>query len=297
MVLNRHYSYTRPLCIIIKVSTNQQKISKLISYWLRHKPQDGNIQLDKFGWAKIDDILIALKSNNFDFTLSQLIELNKSFDKIRWEIDLKNLKIKATHGHSVTIEQELNPEIPNEILYHGTASKNLSGIIKKGLISGQRQYVHLSESKEMALEVGKRHGKPFLIEINTKELIENGWEFFKTQQNVWLTSNIPAKYLEFNPWTFNVDKKLNKTIKSELKKEINNSHQLYGKLKKLELLGLHNPDDDCLFKNNDNDEVYVIHPTWSGKKDNGIWPSTLKYENLESWIETRLVQDHEDWYM
>jgi len=105
------------------VSTNQQKISKLISYWLRHKPQDGNIQLDKFGWAKIDDVLIALKSNNFDFTSNQLIELNESFDKIRWEIDLDKQNIKATHGHSVSIVQELNSEIPNEPNKRGFRTK------------------------------------------------------------------------------------------------------------------------------------------------------------------------------
>ncbi len=273
-----------------------KKISKLISYWLRHKPEDANIKLDKFGWARIEDVLTALKSNNFNFSSNQLIELNNSFDKVRWKIDLTKHKIKATHGHSISIEQELKPEFPNEILYHGTASKNLSGIIKTGLKSGQRQYVHLSETMEMAIEVGRRHGKPFIIEVDTKKLLHEGWKFYQTEQDVWLTSDIHLKYLELNPWNFSVDKKLEDNLKAELKKEINNSHILYHKINQLRLIAFYNPDDDCLFIDEVNNEFYVIHPTWSGEKENGIWPSTDKFESLNEWIEKRLVPDQEDWY-
>ncbi|WP_405377393.1 RNA 2'-phosphotransferase [Nonlabens sp. Asnod3-A02] len=279
------------------MSENQEKISKLISYWLRHKPEDGNIQVDRFGWAEIQSVIKALNSNNIDFNENQLIELNNSFDKIRWKIDLEKLRIKATHGHSISIEQEVSSEIPNKILFHGTASKNLRGIIKNGLISGQRQYVHLSEDIEMANEVGKRHGKPFLIEINTTKLIENGWEFFKTQQNVWLTKDIPSKYLEFNPWYFNFQEERDQIIKEELKKEVHNKHSLYGKIDRLKLIGLHKPNDDCLFEDSESEKVYVIHPTWSGKKDRGIWPTTKNYRSLDEWIEKRLLPDQNDWYL
>ena len=206
-------------------------------------------------------------------------------------------KIKATHGHSISIEQELNSKTPNEILFHGTASKNLIGIIKNGLISKQRQYVHLSENIEMARKVGKRHGKPFIIEVDTKKMIENNWEFFKTEESVWLTSDIDLKYLSFNPWSFDINDKLNESIKSELKKEVHRAHQLYGKLDKLKLIAMHQPDDDCLFLDMEKEDVYVIHPTWSGKKDSGIWPSTDRYENLETWIKQRLISDQEDWYL
>lgn len=279
------------------MSKNKEKISKLISYWLRHKPEEGNIRLDQFGWAEINDVINALNSNSFDFTTNQLVELNDSFDKVRWKIDLNKQKIKATHGHSISIEQELSSKTPNEILFHGTASENLEGIIKSGLISKQRQYLHLSENIEMAREVGQRHGNPFIIEIETKKLIENGWEFFKTEESVWLTSNIPLKYLNLSPWSFDVNDKLDETIKSELKKEVHNAHLLYGKIDKLKLIGLHRPDDDCLFIDIEKENVYVIHPTWSGKKDSGIWPSTDKYENIETWIKQRLISDQENWYL
>lgn len=275
----------------------KEKISKLISYWLRHKPEDGNIELDRYGWANIKDVINALNSNNFNFTSNQLIELNSSFDKVRWKIDLSTQKIKATHGHSIFIEQELNSKIPNEILFHGTASKNLIGIIKNGLISRKRQYVHLSENIEMAREVGKRHGKPIIIEIDTIELIENGWEFFKTEESVWLTSNIPIEYLYFEPWIFIERPNVAESIMNELKKEFRWTQKIYWRLKKLKLIASHMPSDDYLFIDSDSKIVYVIHPTWSGKKEIRHYPTVEKYRNLEEWIEKRLIPDQKDWYL
>ncbi len=181
------------------MNKTQTQISKLISYWLRHKPEDGNIVLDEFGWGSIEDILAALKANNIESTQRDLIELSNSFDKVRWKIDEVNNKIKATHGHSIPILQELEPQTPPEILYHGTATKFLESILGSGLKSKQRQYVHLSETMAMAKEVGARHGKPFIIEVDTKKLIKEGWKFYKTEQNVWLTSEIPPQYLDVEP--------------------------------------------------------------------------------------------------
>ncbi len=111
------------------MNKTQTQMSKLISYWLRHKPQDGNIQLDPYGWANIEDILLALKENNLETTLNDLVTLSNSFDKIRWKIDVDHKRIKATHGHSIFIKQELEPQIPQEDLYHGTASRFLESII------------------------------------------------------------------------------------------------------------------------------------------------------------------------
>ncbi|HAT86372.1 MAG TPA: hypothetical protein DCS30_10775 [Rhizobiales bacterium] len=41
----------------------------------------------------------------------------------------------------------MQPQSPPDILYHGTASRFLPSIFKKGLKSGSRQFVHLSKDK------------------------------------------------------------------------------------------------------------------------------------------------------
>ena len=238
----------------------------------------------------------ALKTKGIALSLNQLIAFNNSFDKVRWSIDLKVQKIKATHGHSIAIQQELSPQVPVATLYHGTAAKNITSIIENGLLKRHRQYVHLSETIEMALEVGKRHGIPCIIKIDTEQLLADGREFFKTEQDVWLTSDIPAKYLKFDPWSFQIDKKVEDRLKSELKKEMHHSHRLNGTIDRLKLIALHTTNDDCLFMDTLHKVYYTVHLTQSGKKEHGKWPLTTIFESFNEWVEERFVPDQRDWY-
>jgi len=58
-----------------------------------------------------------------------------------------------------------------------------------------RQYVHLSQTEETALTVGKRHEKPIVLCINTKNMSEDGHVFYLSKNNVWLVNNVPTKYI------------------------------------------------------------------------------------------------------
>jgi putative RNA 2'-phosphotransferase len=182
------------------MSTNNQEISKLISYWLRHNPADANLFADDFGWVGLTDLLNAIKEKGVDFKVDQLQKLNLSFDKIRWEFDIPGNRIRATHGHSYPVVLSEKAEIPPKVLYHGTAVSNIDNILKHGLKPMKRQFVHLSSSVETAFEVGKRHGKPIVVEIDITALLQQGTIFYKTSDNVWLTSEIPSQYLNiFGP--------------------------------------------------------------------------------------------------
>lgn len=175
-----------------------KRTSKLISYWLRHHPEDARLVIDDFGWASIDQLIKALHARNFTVDLPDLLRLTNSFDKVRWEIDEARGRIRATHGHSFPVLLEDKVKTPPEILYHGTAVKNIPAISEQGLAPMSRQFVHLSEAIETALNVGSRHGKPALIEVKAGRLASDGWKFYQTSDNVWLTSAIPAGYLAFN---------------------------------------------------------------------------------------------------
>lgn len=83
----------------------------------------------------------------------------------------------------------------SKILYHGTAKKNLNAILQEGLKSMDRQYVHLSETIEDAIIVGKRHGEPVVLTIDTKMVIHNGGSFYKVPNGIWLTGDVKSQYL------------------------------------------------------------------------------------------------------
>lgn len=77
------------------------------------------------------------------------------------------------------------------------AHKFMDSIMKSGLIPKGRQYVHLSMDTETALIVGKRRDdNPVLLEINAKQAYADGVSFYIGNDKVWLSDNIPSKYIK-----------------------------------------------------------------------------------------------------
>ena len=66
----------------------------------------------------------------------------------------------------------------------------------EGLKPKSRLCVHLSKDVETAVTVGKRHGKPFVFKVKSGEMHRNGFDFFLSENGVWLTKAVPVKFLE-----------------------------------------------------------------------------------------------------
>ncbi len=81
----------------------------------------------------------------------------------------------------------------SKILYHGTAKKNLDAILLEGLKSMSRQYVHLSETVEEAIKVGKRHGDPVVLAIDTQKVIDDGECFYQVPNGIWLVRVVKSQ--------------------------------------------------------------------------------------------------------
>ena len=68
-------------------------------------------------------------------------------------------------------------------------------MMEQGINKGNRLYVHLSKTSETAVNVGKRHGKPVVLVINAKRMVEDGHKFYLSRNGVWLTDDVDAKYI------------------------------------------------------------------------------------------------------
>ena len=172
----------------------QKNISKFISLILRHKPEIIGISLDEHGWAKVSELIEGI-SKQYDFNMEMLEEIVSTDEKQRYSFNEDKTLIRANQGHSISVDVELEKIEPPEFLWHGTGEKYVSSIDKQGLISKTRLYVHLSSNKETAIKVGKRHGKPFLYKIKSKEMWQKGFVFFLSKNGVWLTKEVPVIYL------------------------------------------------------------------------------------------------------
>lgn len=174
---------------------NLIKTSRFISLILRHKPETIGITLDEHGWANVEE-LIAGVNKKYPIDMQILEKIVNDDDKNRYSFNGDKTMIRANQGHSIPVDVELKKLNPPDILYHGTGEKYVESIKKQGLIRKNRLYVHLSNNIEIAEKVGKRHGKPVIYEIDCKKMIEDGIEFFKSENNVWLVESVSVKYLK-----------------------------------------------------------------------------------------------------
>jgi len=89
-----------------------EKISKYLSYILRHKPDSIGVNMDKYGWVDIDELIEKSK----DISLSREIieKVVKNSNKQRFSI--KENKIRANQGHSIEVDLQLVPQKPPQKL-------------------------------------------------------------------------------------------------------------------------------------------------------------------------------------
>ncbi len=170
--------------------------SKFISLILRHKPDVIGITLDEHGWANVDALIKGIaehKQQHFD--MAMLEKIVATDEKQRYSFNADKTLIRANQGHSVPVDVELEQVLPPEHLYHGTGEKYVASIEARGLIPKSRLYVHLSPDYQTAEKVGARHGKPVVYRILAEEMAKDGYVFYRSVNGVWLTKEVPVKYL------------------------------------------------------------------------------------------------------
>ncbi|POR24617.1 RNA 2'-phosphotransferase [Flavobacterium columnare] len=178
-----------------------KNISKFLSYVLRHSPETINLNLDENGWAIVDELIEKANKNRNEFhkeldfeIINQVVETN---DKKRFAYNEGKTKIRASQGHSISVDLELKPVVPPDYLYHGTVAKFLESIKTNGIQKISRQHVHLSKDRETAVKVGSRRGAPIILSIHSSQMHQDGFIFYQSENGVWLTDEVPSKYIEF----------------------------------------------------------------------------------------------------
>ena len=54
-----------------------------------------------------------------------------------------------------------------------------------------------SESRQVAALVGGRRGRPVILRIASEQMNRDGHALFRSPNGVWLTEQVPVKYIEF----------------------------------------------------------------------------------------------------
>lgn len=168
--------------------------SKFLSLVLRHQPEKIGLTLNKEGYANVKELC-----QKMPISLTDLEEVVSTNDKKRFAFNEDKTLIRASQGHSVdNVSISLKKVEPPIQLFHGTKREYIESIKEKGLIKGSRHHVHLSATKDVAKNVAdRRKGESVILEIDVAQLRALGHKFYLSENDVWLSDDIPAKYIIF----------------------------------------------------------------------------------------------------
>jgi putative RNA 2'-phosphotransferase len=180
------------------VTVSLPELSRTVSHALRHEPWLFELELDKDGWAPVDQLLGGLrrvKPEWADIDRSTIEQMLAAATRPRHE--LRGDRIRAVYGHSVPERIRKERARPPDVLYHGTSPAVLGQVLDEGLKPMRRQYVHLSPDHQTAVQVGLRKARPCaVLRVDAGRAWTEGTPFYAGNQMVWLADFVPAPYLQ-----------------------------------------------------------------------------------------------------
>ncbi len=171
----------------------RQRRLRLLSAWLRHKPELGGIDLSADGWATFDSVQEAYRSKQIEVTELE-IKGYATRDPKRFELDGK--RIRARYGHSFELTEGLHPGVPPAELFVGVEPRYLERVLQRGLYPPKRQHVYLSLTKTDARTQAARRGlSGVALHVDAHKAHQAGIKFFSRGNGIWVSEPIPAAFL------------------------------------------------------------------------------------------------------
>ncbi|MDF2050123.1 RNA 2'-phosphotransferase [Arthrobacter sp. Cr_A7] len=171
-------------------------LSRAVSHALRHEPWLYELELDAEGWTSMLALVEALRRERGweELTVADVEAMVSAATKQRHEV--REGRIRALYGHSVSDRIELVRQEPPAVLFHGTSPAAVDAILEDGLRPMARQYVHLSVDVETAWLVGSRKASvPVLLRVSADDAAAASVPFYYGNERVWLADFVPARFI------------------------------------------------------------------------------------------------------
>jgi putative RNA 2'-phosphotransferase len=178
---------------------DRTRVSKRLSYVLRHAPDSVGLDLDRAGWVAVDDLLRALAAVGLPLSDEQLRRVVEQDDKGRFAFDATRTRVRANQGHSVPVDLGYVPQTPPDVLFHGTPVRSIDAILSEGLSRRNRHAVHLSPDVRTAALVGGRRGHHVVLVVDAAAMAADGAVFTRSPNGVWLVDAVAPQYLRVLP--------------------------------------------------------------------------------------------------
>lgn len=171
-----------------------ERLTRSLAYMLRHQPDEFDLEVDRHGWADLDDVVRALNERvGSAVSEDDVHEALHAADKPRYE--LKDGKIRALYGHSIEIDPG-EPDEPPDELYAVVRGRDVPNVERDGLKGVRRTFIHLSLTKEEAREAGRRLDRRYAV---VTVLAGDAWEEdidFYDRTSMFLSDDIPTEFID-----------------------------------------------------------------------------------------------------
>jgi putative RNA 2'-phosphotransferase len=171
----------------------QERISRFLTYLLRHRPKEYPLVFDQRGFVEWRDVVAIVQERFRDVTEEDIRAVVSDSQKKRFEIEGES--VRATYGHSFPVDLGQEAAEPPPRLYYGAARDIAQSMLRNGLKPRDRQYVHLSMTAAEAESVARRHDPtPAIVVVDAEGARADGIQFYRSGP-LFLAENVPAKFL------------------------------------------------------------------------------------------------------
>lgn len=190
----------KQLSVTDKTEKEITRISKFMSYVLRHGTDERSIKIDSEGYVLLDDLM---KQTEMKYvSVSDVLFVVENNDKKRYAILEKTtnhgtkLYIRANQGHCKEIGEKIDDLSlltkiinPVPICVHGTDKKSWTIIKTLGLSPMKRKHIHLASglTHDDSVISGMRRSSKVIIYIDMEKAMNKGKVFYLSTNGVILT--------------------------------------------------------------------------------------------------------------
>ena len=171
-------------------------LRKIIEYILFYRPDEFGLFLDDDGSLPIKELMWALHEETGwrHIRIGHLKELAYSEFELAFTLEEKHIRPRGKPS------QQTSDTVPPRLLFSAARRKAYPVILKHGLRPGNRPYVPLATTEEMALRIGKRRDpKPILLTLHAAQAHDSGHLFFLGGDLLYLVKSLPASFISGPP--------------------------------------------------------------------------------------------------
>ena len=180
------------------LSIDPDRLVRILAFVLRHEPARFGLDLDDEGWTNLEDLVIAIRFDRYDWALVDEAALTTAIEGMD-RFQIRDGRIRATYGHSIKLGK-LPPAVsPPALLFHGTIHDALPAICRDGLKPIGRRFVHLTSDREYAVCVANAKKGQAIVRVRAADAHALGRVFRRANDHVWLTDAIEASFLAMEP--------------------------------------------------------------------------------------------------